>query len=91
MPDDGYLHLLRCPINHEPLVRAPSELVQQVSEYLERISNDHHRYAPDMARKMDGGLLRRDGRVFYPIVDGIPKLLVDEAIDLEQLGLSRHD
>ena len=26
------------------------------------------------------GLVREDGRVVYPIVDGIPLLLVDEAI-----------
>lgn len=87
MSDDAYLHLLRCPINHEPLTRAPSELVRRVAESLERISSGPHRNPSGTARRMDGGLLRSDGRVFYPIVDGIPKLLVEEAIDLEKLNL----
>jgi uncharacterized protein YbaR (Trm112 family) len=33
-----------------------------------------------------GGLVREDNTLLYPIVDGIPVLLIDEAIPLEQIG-----
>jgi uncharacterized protein YbaR (Trm112 family) len=32
---------------------------------------------------IQGGLIREDGRVLFPIVDGIPVMLIDEAIPLE--------
>jgi uncharacterized protein YbaR (Trm112 family) len=36
-------------------------------------------------RALDGGLLRQDNALVYPIIDRIPVLLIDEAILLEQL------
>jgi uncharacterized protein YbaR (Trm112 family) len=33
---------------------------------------------------LDGGLVRADGQVLYPIIDRIPVLLVDEGILLAQ-------
>jgi uncharacterized protein YbaR (Trm112 family) len=35
---------------------------------------------------VDGGLLRSDNTLFYPIRDGIPVLLPDEAISLAEIG-----
>ena len=35
---------------------------------------------------IDGGLLRVDNTLFYPILDGIPLLLPDEAIPLDGIG-----
>lgn len=32
--------------------------------------------------ELDGALVREDGQLAYPVVDGIPRLLVDEAISL---------
>jgi uncharacterized protein YbaR (Trm112 family) len=40
-------------------------------------------------QKIDGGLVRGDKTVLYPILDGIPILLIDEAIPLAQLGSAR--
>ena len=88
MPDDDYLRLLRCPIDRQPLTQAPDELVRTVADFLSSASNGRRRNSSDTVRRIDGGLLRNDGLVFYPIVDGIPKLLADEAVDLEQLGLT---
>ena len=88
MSDGNYIQLLRCPIDHLPLSRASSDLVRQIAESLQRIMNGDHQNAKNWISKMDGGLIRSDGRIMYPIIDGIPKLLVDEAIDLEQLGLT---
>ncbi len=34
---------------------------------------------------IDGGLVREDGRILYPIRDDIPVMLIDEAIELDRL------
>lgn len=36
-------------------------------------------------QKIQGGLIRADGAVLYPVVDDIPVLLADECIALDQL------
>lgn len=89
MFDDHYLCLLRCPIDGQPLSIAPAYLVRLVSERLKETANKPHRDQASSRRRMDGGLVRGDGRLMYPIVDGIPRLLADAAIDLEQLGIAR--
>jgi uncharacterized protein YbaR (Trm112 family) len=33
-----------------------------------------------VSETLDGGLVREDGRIVYPIVEGIPRLLADEGI-----------
>jgi uncharacterized protein YbaR (Trm112 family) len=37
---------------------------------------------------VDGGLVREDGRILYPIRQRIPVLLVDEGIALDQVEAS---
>jgi uncharacterized protein YbaR (Trm112 family) len=37
---------------------------------------------------LDGGLVRDDGRILYPVRDDIPVMLLDEAIDLDGLDAS---
>jgi hypothetical protein len=34
---------------------------------------------------IDAGLLREDGRVLYPVCEGIPVIVVEEAIVLEKI------
>ena len=39
-----------------------------------------------LTKAIEGGLVRQDQTMLYPVIDGIPILLVDEAIPLDQLG-----
>jgi uncharacterized protein YbaR (Trm112 family) len=39
-----------------------------------------------LGETIDGGLVRADGAVLYPIIDDIPVLLRDDAIALDQLA-----
>ena len=39
-----------------------------------------------LTRPLDGGLIREDNVVLYPVIDGIPALLNDEAIKLEEIN-----
>ena len=39
---------------------------------------------------IDGGLIRAEGDLLYPIIDDIPVLLRDEAISMNELGSSER-
>ncbi len=84
------LEILRCPQDRTMLAEADSELLAQVNDAIRdgRISNLS---GSRLSQPIDGGLVREDGDVLYPIVDGIPLLLRDEAIALEQLAAGRSD
>ena len=42
------------------------------------------RLAERSMKSIDGGLMRARGDLLYPIIDGIPMLLRDEAIEIDQ-------
>jgi uncharacterized protein YbaR (Trm112 family) len=39
-----------------------------------------------VAESIEAGLVREDGRILYPVRDGIPVMLIDEAFPLDTLG-----
>lgn len=82
MIDKELLDILACPETKEPVHLADQALVDELNARIERgeITN---RGGAKVERKMDGGLVRQDGRFLYPIEDEIPIMLIDEAIPLE--------
>ena len=44
-----------------------------------------------VTEKIDGGLIRADGRFLYPIRQGIPVMLVDEAIPVGTAKAGKSD
>lgn len=81
------LKMLVCPETHGPLEVASSELVSRINRAIAagRLSNKAGR---KLERPLDGGLVRADQAVLYPIMDEIPMMLVDEAIPLDQAAIS---
>ena len=79
--DPGLLSILCCPETHQPLIEADAALVSELNQ---RIASGvlKSRAGQVLAEKLDGGLLRQDRRVCYPIRHRLPVLLVDEAIPL---------
>lgn len=80
--DAKLLDRIVCPETRTPLHVADNALVARLNEAIAagRLKN---RVGRQLESPLDGGLVREDGAVLYPIVDDIPVLLVDEAIELE--------
>ena len=87
MIDKELLEILACPETKEPVHMAEQALVDELNARIERgeVSN---RGGGKVERKMDGGLVREDGKYLYPIEDEIPIMLIDEAIPLEGIAAS---
>jgi uncharacterized protein YbaR (Trm112 family) len=82
------LNILVCPEQRTPLSVADDDLLAALNREVAagRLKN---RGGDRVEKALDGGLVREDREVVYPIIDGIPIMLVDEAIPLEQLESRR--
>jgi uncharacterized protein YbaR (Trm112 family) len=78
------LACLRCPETRQPLRLADAALLTQVNRAI-AAGTARNRAGETLGQPLDGGLVREDGQVLYPIVDGIPTLLVDEGLPLDEL------
>jgi uncharacterized protein YbaR (Trm112 family) len=79
MLDTEFLSMLRCPEDHTKLSAADTTLVARLNEAV-AAGRLKSRGGQTIEKRLDGALVREDGRVIYPIIDQIPILLVDEAI-----------
>ncbi|WP_295808204.1 hypothetical protein [uncultured Nitratireductor sp.] len=79
------LQILRCPVTQKGLTLARRDLLGKVNAAIEA-GTLRNRDGNVLAGSMDAALVTDDGKVLYPIMDGIPVLLEDESVNLEQLG-----
>jgi uncharacterized protein YbaR (Trm112 family) len=84
MIDKDLLDILACPENKTPVSLAEQPLVDEINKRIEA-GEVKNRGGESVETKMDGGLVREDGAYLYRIVDGIPIMLIDEAIALESI------
>jgi uncharacterized protein YbaR (Trm112 family) len=66
--DDELLEILCCPVTHQILRIADEAELSRASAKASRIISE--------------GLVREDGKILYPISDGIPLLVPEEGIPL---------
>lgn len=83
--DPSLLDLLVCPENQAPLAVADDALLAQVNHAIGQ-GCVTTRAGRELVEPLAGGLVRADRARLYPIVDGIPILLVDEAIALDPIS-----
>jgi len=83
MISDELLAILQCPETKQPLQVAEGALIADLNRQIGAKSLVN-RLGQTVETKLDGGLIRDDGACLFPIVDGIPIMLVDESIPLEK-------
>ena len=82
--DPDFLSSLICPETREPLSVADDALIAKVNGALE--GGLKNKGGEPVQAPLDGGLLRADGKVLYPIWKEIPNLLIAEGIPLDGIG-----
>jgi len=81
--DDKLLEIICCPETHQPLRQADAELVADLNQRI-KAGTLLDRVDDKISQKIDGGLLREDGKILYPIRQEIPTLLIEQGIPLGQ-------
>lgn len=79
MIDAELLAMLCCPESRQDLRLAEAGEVAKLNEAI-RAGQLRNRGGQPVGEAIDGALVRADGRWAYPIRDGIPVMLIDEAL-----------
>jgi uncharacterized protein YbaR (Trm112 family) len=82
--DKRLLSILCCPVTHKGLHLATADLLERVNEAISAGDLQNNDGQP-MSRSLTEALITDDGKILYPINDGIPVLLEGESVTLEQL------
>ena len=75
------LEILVCPETRQPVALAAPAVLDVVNEKI-RAGTLRNRGGQPVAQELREGLVREDGRVLYPVDDGIPVMLIEESIEL---------
>jgi uncharacterized protein YbaR (Trm112 family) len=83
--DKRMMSFLRCPVTHKGLAQANSDALRRINAAIDggEVSCRDGRV---LSEHVSEGLITDDGKVFYPVDDGIPVLLEGESIDMESIA-----
>jgi uncharacterized protein len=79
--DKDLLAILCCPETKQAVSLADGSLIQSLNEAVAR-GTLHNKGKKAVTEPLDGGLVRADRRVLYPIRQHIPVMLIEEGIPL---------
>ncbi len=83
--DKRLLTILRCPISHKGLAVLAKDELARVNAAIDagKLVNNE---GSTLISHLTEALVTDDGKRIYPVDDGIPVLLEDESISMEQLA-----
>ncbi len=82
--------ILCCPDDGSALTLGGESLVAQVNDMIHG-RQLRNRAGQLVEHSLDGGLINANANMLYPIIEGIPVLVRDEAIPLNQVDLVARD
>ena len=81
--DEKLLEIMCCPESHQSLVKAGVELIEDLNKRIQA-GTLVDRVDEKVTESIDGGLVREDGKILFPIRQNIPVMLIDQGIPLGQ-------
>jgi uncharacterized protein YbaR (Trm112 family) len=82
--DKDLLAILCCPETKLDVSLADDALINKLNEAISRGLLKNKAQKP-VAELLDGGLIRSDRQILYPIREDIPVMLIEEGIPLDQI------
>ncbi len=76
------IEILVCPETRQPVKLASADQLAALNRKIEA-GELRNRGGESVAKQLEEALVREDGKVLYPVDDGIPVMLVEESIELE--------
>ena len=78
------LAALRCPESKQTLTLADEVTLERLNQAIANGSVKNLSGA-ELSEPIEAGLVREDRKRLYPIADGFPIMLIDEAIEIDEL------
>jgi uncharacterized protein YbaR (Trm112 family) len=82
MIKESLLEVLCCPESRQKVEIASQEIIDEVNQRIES-GEAKDKEGKTISEIIEVGLIRTDGRILYPIRDGIPIMLINEGIVLK--------
>jgi len=83
--DKRLLTILRCPVSHKGLSVLKKDDLARVNAAIDAGELVNHE-GEAVAESLSEALITDDGKRIYPVSGGIPVLLEDESISMEQIA-----
>lgn len=83
--DKDLVAILCCPETKQPVSLAEGTLIKQLNEAVAR-GTLQNKGKKAVTEPLDGGLIRADQTILYPIREEIPVMLIEEGIPLTPTG-----
>jgi len=82
--DPNLLDIICCPVTRQPLEPMPASRLARLNASIEERNIKDRARNPVIAR-LEQALVTEDGKLAYPVEDGIPVLLEERGIALSQI------
>lgn len=82
--DKDLLAILCCPETKQAVRLADATLIAKLNEAVSQGQLKNKAGKP-VTEPLDGGLIRQDGAILYPVREDIPVMLIEEGLPLEGL------